>query len=183
MMHLANRLSQSAMLATYLAFVLPPASVRAEKLLQLKYEKGQKWRTEIKQETNIRDGIVRLHQEIVLHQMVEDVDDDGIATIKQKFERIKVVSEGAPYSYDSAVKDKAKNFGEVLRLVFEPLLETPCTSRISPNAEVIDLVMPATVQHHLDCLLLKLFGKYSTRTLGVRQLLLAHPWTPLSFSF
>jgi len=128
---------------------LIPDSARAEKLLRWKFAKGDQRHIERHEEATIAINPlgrkIKLSQTIVIGQLVEDVTDQGIASITQKFEHIKVSMDGAPgisFSYDSKSPEAPKGGAQRIAPLFDALLKAQFTNQVSPQGQVIEVVVP-----------------------------------------
>jgi hypothetical protein len=143
----ARRLAVLAV-GCFAIIVLVPGSLRAEKLLRWKFTKGDQRHLQRTEDVTVAItgvGQMTLNQSLVLGQLVEDVDDQGVATITQKFEQIKISMVGAPgvsFSYDSKSTEAPKGGAQQLAPLFKALMRAQFTSRVSPQGQILDVVAP-----------------------------------------
>jgi len=138
-----------ALLVGFALLSLTPGLARAEKLLRWKFSKGDQRYIERHEQATIAINPlgrkIKLSQTLVIGQLVEDVNDQGIASITQKIERIQSSMDGAPgisFSYDSKSPAAAKGGAQRIAPLFDALLKAQFTVQVSPQGHVEEVVIP-----------------------------------------
>jgi len=136
-------------LACFAALALVPQVAHGEKLMRWKFAKGDQRHIERHEEATIAINPlgrkIKLSQTILISQLVEDVNDQGVASVTQKFEHIQVSMDGAPgisFSYDSKANAPPKGEAQRIAPLFEALMKAEFTSQVSPQGQVKDVVVP-----------------------------------------
>jgi hypothetical protein len=133
------RLITLSLLFVFALSGLLPAQDGEKVTIEWKFKKGDSFRYEMSQNTEMDMAGMEITQEMVFGSSwdVQDVTADGVATIKSTYDRIKMKMSG-PLSadYDSS-KDKKPAEGEWLSGIFAGFLDKSITFQMNKKGEVL----------------------------------------------
>ena len=121
-----------------------PAS--AEKLLRWKFQPGQALQVNIHQDMQMATSLMghrmqsRAETELTLDWSVENVDDQGIAEIRQSIERVKMSAQtpgSAPLEFDSQQISPTDEVQQQIAGNIRPILGVGVTQRMSQRGQVM----------------------------------------------
>jgi len=127
-------------------------TAQAQKVLRWKFEPGDSRDMTIVQTIHVavtaadQNVEMRMSPTMVLRQVIDSVNAEGIASVTQRFVRIQMKLEGAPgasFAYDSNVETPAEGpIGSMIAPIFGALTKGKFTAHISPRGEILDVQVP-----------------------------------------
>lgn len=129
-----------------------PRPAEAQKVLRYKYQKGEARQMEIAQNMamsiNAGDRIVemKMNQNMVMLQTVEDVDAEGVSTIGIQIQQIKMKMEGAPeasFDYDSTKKEAPTGpVAQLLGPLLGAMTKGKVVTKVTSQGKALDVAVP-----------------------------------------
>lgn len=148
--------------AIFALLLLASATAQAEEtLLRWKFTAGQKFRVESTQQTEVVTSInnkpqrASLEMSMQLEWVVDEVSDEGVATMTQSFERLalKTIAPGAePVVYDSASDVKPIGAAREIAAGIAPLVGAKFTVKLDTRGEVLVVKLSEDAEKALTAL-------------------------------
>lgn len=161
------------------AALLACSPLLAQEAQRWKFSPGDQLRYEVSQATNTRvnageagDFATDAMQILEVVWQIDEVDEAGVATGRQKIERIQLnitMPSGLALAYDSQVDESASGIAAMLTPLFEAILENEVPMRISPTGEVLECEMPGPMAERLARVPATRAMSYLVTAAGVRQ--------------
>lgn len=137
-----------------LPLLLIAAPTLAEEL-RWKFQAGEEYVATIDQRSEVTStisgtaSVMTSDTGMQLVWKVESVDDHGNATIRQRFDRLRMTLEmpkAGPISYDSAKADESRGDAKTIADAVQPLLEASVAITLSPRGEITDVAIDDSIQ-------------------------------------
>jgi hypothetical protein len=149
-MRFAQIVSRPVLLLTVVGcLVLGAASARADELLRWKFNTGEAFETQMKQDMNmsINAGAAgqmatTANQTMNMTWTVKSVDEKGVATIEQKIDRIQMkmtAPGGQGFDYDTQSEEPATGVAAMVAPTMEAMTSGQFTFNITPRGEISDV--------------------------------------------
>jgi hypothetical protein len=142
-------------LAAWAAIFLVGSPLIAQEL-RWKLKAGESLLAKIEQKSEVASSIggaaptlLTLETALELGWSVQAVDDQGLATISQKFKRLRMKLEmpkSGAISYDSASETKPSGDAKAIAAALEPLLEAEAKLTLTPRAEIKNVELDDAAQ-------------------------------------
>lgn len=152
-----SRLSASLRLCAILLAASP--ALGAEPLVW-KWQKGDVARYLMTQsmEMDIKAGpagaaTTTMQQEMLMDWEVEEVTEDGVATIEQRVERVVMQNQagaGQAFKYDSDSDDPPAGMAALVAPAYEAMVEHPFQMLMRPSGEVVEVTLSEELSKALD---------------------------------
>ncbi len=143
-----SRLALLVGLAVTAAFAHP---ARGETLLRWKLEKGHKSRFVMAQEMQmtmvVRENPILITSSSTMEAdwEVTEVDDQGVATMTQTVDRIRMKLQGAQgvmMEYDSESDEKPEGMAAMMIPMLEAMVGKPCATKLDAQGNVLEMELP-----------------------------------------
>lgn len=133
----------------------------AQTSLRWKFAKGQSFTVDgtqqIEVETRIKNKPSRAYLEVAmkLAWQVDEVDDEGVATLTQSFTRLAIKTtapEAEPIVYDSDANTRPTGAAKAIAAGIRPLVGAKFTVRMTPRGDVVEVQLPKETEEALATL-------------------------------